>query len=56
MTLGSKLYLMSLQLIFRMHNSDPTLQGVENINIIWWLGCVLFVLHVNCMILFDKVL
>jgi hypothetical protein len=45
-----------LQLIFRMHNSDPTPQGVENINILLWLKCVLTALHVNCMILFDKVL
>jgi hypothetical protein len=30
-----------LQLIFRMHNSDPTPQGVENRNIILWLKCVL---------------
>ena len=45
-----------LQLIFRMHNSDPTPEGVENRNIILWLKCVLTVLHVNCMILFDKVL
>jgi hypothetical protein len=45
-----------LQLIFRMHNSDTTPQGVENRNIILWLKCVLTALHVNCMILFDKVL
>ena len=45
-----------LQLIFRMHNSDPTPQGVEHRNIILWLKCVLTALHVNCMILFDKVL
>ena len=45
-----------LQLIFRMHNSDPTPQGVENRNIIMWLKCVLTALHVNRMILFDKVL
>jgi hypothetical protein len=45
-----------LQLIFRMHNSDPTPQGVENRNIILWLKCVLTALHVNCIILFDKVL
>ena len=47
-----------LQLIFRMHNSDPTPQGVENRNIPLWFKCVLtaFALHVNCMILFDKVL
>jgi hypothetical protein len=37
-------------------NSDPTPQGVENRNIILWLKCVLTALHVNCMILFDKVL
>jgi hypothetical protein len=47
---------LGLQLIFRMHNSDPTPQGVENINILLWLKCVLTALHVNCMILFDKVL
>jgi hypothetical protein len=40
-----------LQLIFRMHNSDPTPQGVENRNILLWFKCVLTVLHVNCMIL-----
>ena len=45
-----------LQLIFRMHNSHPTPQGVENRNILLWLKCVLTALHVNCMILFDKVL
>ena len=39
-----------LQLIFRMHNSDP------NRNILLWFKCVLTALHVNCMILFDKVL
>jgi hypothetical protein len=39
-----------------VHNSDPTPQGVENRNIILWLKCVLTALHVNCMILFDKVL
>ena len=45
-----------MQLIFRMHNSDPTPQGVENRNILLWFKCVLTALHVNCMILFDKVL
>ena len=35
-----------LQLIFRMHNR----------NILLWIKCVLTALHVNCMILFDKVL
>ena len=45
-----------LQLIFRMHNSDPTSQGVENRNILLWIKCVLTALHVNCMILFDKIL
>ena len=45
-----------LQLIFRMHNSDPTPQGVENRNILLWFKCVLTALHVNRMILFDKVL
>ena len=45
-----------LQLIFRMHNSDPTPQGVEHRNIFLWIKCVLTALHVNCMILFDKVL
>jgi hypothetical protein len=44
-----------LQLIFRMHNSDPTPQSVENRNILLWFKCVLTALHVNCMILFDKV-
>jgi hypothetical protein len=38
-----------LQLIFRMHNSDPTPQGVENKNILLWFKCVLTALHVNCM-------
>jgi hypothetical protein len=32
-----------LQLIFRMHNSDPTPQGVENRNIRLWFKCVLTV-------------
>ena len=41
-----------LQLIFRMHNSDPTPQGVENRNIILWLKCVLTALHVN---MYDSV-
>ena len=45
-----------LQLIFRMHNSDPTPQGVENRNILLWFKCILTALHVNCIILFDKVL
>jgi hypothetical protein len=45
-----------LQLIFRMHNSDSTPQGVENRNILLWFKCVLTALHVNCRILFDKVL
>jgi hypothetical protein len=45
-----------LQLIVRMHNSDPTPQGVKNRNIVLWIKCVLTALHVNCMILFDKVL
>ena len=39
-----------------MHNGDPTPQGVENRNIYLWLKCVLTALHVNCMVLFDKVL
>jgi hypothetical protein len=39
-----------------MHNSDPTPQGVENRNIRLWFKGVLTALHVNCMILFDKVL
>ena len=47
---------MGLQLIFRMHNSDPTPQGVENRNILLWFKYVLTALHVNCIILFDKVL
>jgi hypothetical protein len=29
------------QLIFRMHNSDPTPQGMENRNILLWFKCVL---------------
>jgi hypothetical protein len=45
-----------LQLIFRMHTSDPTPQGLENRNILLLFTCVLTALHVNCMILFDKVL
>jgi hypothetical protein len=44
------------QLICCMHNSDLTPQGVENRNILLWFKCVLTALHVNCMILFDKVL
>jgi hypothetical protein len=35
---------------------NPTPQGVENRNILLWFKCVLTALHVNCMILFDKVL
>jgi hypothetical protein len=45
-----------LQLIFRLHNSDPTPQGMENRNILLWFKCVLTALHVNCMILYDSVL
>ena len=45
-----------LELIFRMHNNDPTPQGVQNRNILLWFKCVLTALHVNCIILFDKVL
>jgi hypothetical protein len=41
-----------LQLIFRMHNSDPTPQGVENRNVLLSFKCVLTALHVYCMILF----
>jgi hypothetical protein len=43
-------------LIFRMHNSDHTPYGVENRNMLLWFKCVLTALHVNRMILFDKVL
>jgi hypothetical protein len=39
-----------------MRNSDPTPQGVENRNILLWIKWLLTALHVNCMILFDKVL
>jgi hypothetical protein len=45
---------LGLQLIFRMHNSDPTPQRVENRNNLLWFKCVLTALHVNCMILLDK--
>ena len=45
-----------LPLIVRMHNSDPRRQGVENRNILLWFKCVLTALHVNGIILFDKVL
>jgi hypothetical protein len=34
----------------------PTSQRVENRNILLWLKCVLTVLYVICMILFDKYL
>ena len=44
-----------LQLIFRMHSSDPTPQDMENRNILLSFKCVLTALHVNCLILFDKV-
>jgi hypothetical protein len=50
-----KLYII-YENVMRMHNSDPTPQGVENRNIFLWFKCVLTALHVNCMILFDKVL
>jgi hypothetical protein len=40
----------------RTHSQDPTPQGVENRNILLWFKSVLTALHVNCMILFDKVL
>jgi hypothetical protein len=36
-----------LQLMFRMHNSDPTPQGVENRNILLWFKCALTALHVK---------
>jgi hypothetical protein len=49
-------YVWGLQLIFRMRNSDPPPQGLENKNILLWFKCVLTALHVNCIILFDKVL
>jgi hypothetical protein len=39
-----------------MHNSDPTPQGVENRNSLLWCKWVLTTSHVNCMILFDRVL
>ena len=42
--------------ISHAQNGDPTPQGVENRNILLWFKCVLTALHVNCMILFDKVL
>jgi hypothetical protein len=32
------------------------IQGVENRNILLWFKCVLTAVHVNCIILFDKVL
>jgi hypothetical protein len=47
-----KLYIIGqwgLKLIFRMHNIDPTPQGVENRNILLWFKCVLTALHVNCI-------
>ena len=45
-----------LQLTFRMHNSDPTPQSVNNRNMLLWFKCVLTAVHVhvNCMILFNK--
>jgi hypothetical protein len=30
-----------LQLVFRMHNSDPTPQGMENRNILLWFKCAM---------------
>jgi hypothetical protein len=36
-----------LQLIFCMHNSDLTPQGVGNRNILLWFKCILTALHVN---------
>jgi hypothetical protein len=42
-----------LQLIFRMHNSDPTPQCVENRTILLWFKCVLTALNVYCMILLN---
>jgi hypothetical protein len=44
-----------MQTITYAHD-NPTPQGVENRNILLWFKCVLTALHVNCMILFDKVL
>jgi hypothetical protein len=44
-----------LQLIFRMYNSDPTPQRLENRNILLWFKCVLTALHVYCMILLKDV-
>ena len=43
-----------LQLTFRMHNSDPTPQRVNNRNIILWFKCILTAVDVNCMIIFNK--
>ena len=47
---------MGFAINIRMHNSDPPPQGTENKNILLWFKWVLTALHVNCMILFDKVL
>ena len=44
-----------LQLLFRMHISDPAPQGVETRNILLLFKCVLTALHVNYDS-FDKVL
>jgi hypothetical protein len=39
----------SLQLIFRMHNSDPTPQGVENRNILPSFKCVLIKIYIEIL-------
>jgi hypothetical protein len=44
-------------IFFSIDTSEaPTPQGVEHRNILLWFKCVLTALHINCMILFDKVL
>jgi hypothetical protein len=49
-------------IIFSIDNSEARKQydecclSIMQTNILLWLKCVLTALHVNCMILFDKVL
>jgi hypothetical protein len=43
-----------LQLIFRMHNIDPTPQGVENRNTLLWFKWVLTALHLFITTLFHS--
>jgi hypothetical protein len=42
-----------LQLIFRMHNSDPTPQGVEHTNMLLSFKCILTTWPPHSILVFD---